>query len=98
MKIKLNSTKSKYLAPWVNQSIIKRLIRWLYRRYVDEPHFPKGKISFFVGEKGWCGNVPKNQIRINYRPDRFIPGMLEDYFFDGSNCEIIIRKNEKSQC
>ena len=97
MKIKLHSTNSKYLAPWVKQSILKRIIRFLYRKFINEPYFPKGKIKFFVGEKGWAGNTPTHSIRINYHPERFVPGMLEDYFFEGDDCGITIAKYEKNK-
>lgn len=85
---------SKYLFPGVKQPLHKRLIRGLYYRYVNEPYFPEGEINFFVKEAGCMVNNGTNTVMIAYKPRRFVPGQIEDYFFNGMGSEITIIKKK----
>ena len=59
----------------------KRIIRDLYKKYVNEPYYPEGRKEIVVRDK---------TLQIRYKPDRFVPGNLEDYFFDGRDVNITI--------
>jgi len=72
-------------------SIFKKVIRGLYNRFINEPYFPDGRIEFYIKRAGSTANTPENTIRISYKPKRFVPGMIEDYFFDKIGCEITIK-------
>lgn len=83
-------TNSKYL--WIKERLYKRILRWLYIKYINEPFFPEGKVNIFFMEKDCCGNQPQNSVTISFKPEKFVPGVLNASFWDGITGDVDLWK------
>ena len=70
--------------------IFKKIIRWLYKRYIDEIYISE-KVEFLIKEKDCFANVPEDSIQIVGNRGK---AYHERYFWNGINGEINIFKKK----
>lgn len=70
---------------WTKRPILNRLSYWLYKRYCNEPYYPRGKVKakVYIGNPDSLALTDReNKVIITYQPDKFIRGIHDWYIFD----------------